>query len=99
MTAQANFPGELRNQNSGPAPFRYLLPSGRSHRAQVVPDHLVSEPETLTIGGVEFVVIPITGGETRDGLIIHLPGREVVFTGDMSMPYLGAPFFAEGSCV
>ncbi len=27
----------------------------------------------------------------------HFPDREVVFTGDMSMPYLGAPFFAEGS--
>jgi len=97
VIAQANFPGELRNQNSGPAPFRYLLPGGRSHRAQVVPDHLVSKPETLAIGGVEFVLIPIAGGETHDGLIIHLPDREVVFTGDMSMPYLGAPFFAEGS--
>jgi len=41
MIAQANFPGELRNQNSGPAPFRYLLPGGRSHRAQVAVDNLV----------------------------------------------------------
>jgi glyoxylase-like metal-dependent hydrolase (beta-lactamase superfamily II) len=97
VIAQANFPGELQNQNSGPAPFRYLLPRGRSHRAQVVVDQLVSEPEKLTSGGVEFVLIPIAGGETDDGLIIHLPDRELVFTGDMSMPYLGAPFFAEGS--
>jgi glyoxylase-like metal-dependent hydrolase (beta-lactamase superfamily II) len=97
VIAQANFPGELRNQNSGPAPFRYLLPGGRSHRAQVAADHLVSGPETLTIGGADFVLIPIAGGETHDGLIIHLPDREVMFTGDMSMPYLGAPFFAEGS--
>lgn len=97
VIAQANFPEELQNQNSGPAPFRYLLPGGRSHRAQVTPDHLVSETEKLTIGGVEFVLIPIAGGETHDGLIVHLPDREVVFTGDMSMPYLGAPFFAEGS--
>ncbi len=97
VIAQAHFPGELRNQNSGPAPFRYLLPGGRSHRAQVIPDHLVSEPETLAIGGVDFALIPIAGGETHDGLIIHLPDRDVVFTGDMNMPYLGAPFFAEGS--
>ena len=97
VIAQANFPGELRNQNSGPAPFRYLLPGGRRHRAQVAVDHLVSEPETLTIGGVAFMLIPIAGGETHDGLIIHLPDRDVVFTGDMTMPYLGAPFFAEGS--
>ncbi len=97
VIAQANFPDELRQQNDGPAPFRYLLPDGRSHRAQVVPDQLVSEPEKLTVGGVEFLLIPIAGGETHDGLIIALPDREVVFAGDMSMPYLGAPFFAEGS--
>jgi glyoxylase-like metal-dependent hydrolase (beta-lactamase superfamily II) len=97
VIAQANFPDELGHQNSGPPPFRYLLPSGGAHRTQVVPDQLVSEPEKLTAGGVDFMLIPIAGGETHDGLIIHLPGREVVFTGDMNMPYLGAPFFAEGS--
>ncbi|WP_214322707.1 MBL fold metallo-hydrolase [Nonomuraea sediminis] len=97
VIAQANFPDELRLQNSGPEPFRYFLPGGRSHRVQAVPDQLVSEPEKLTVGGVEFVLIPIAGGETHDGLIVHVPDREVVFTGDMSMPYLGAPFFAEGS--
>jgi hypothetical protein len=46
----------------------------------------VSEPEKLTVGGVEFGLIPIAWGETHDGLIIALPDREVVFTGDMSMP-------------
>jgi glyoxylase-like metal-dependent hydrolase (beta-lactamase superfamily II) len=97
VIAQANFPDELRHQNSGPPPFRYLLPSDGSHRIQVLPDQLVSEPEKLTVGGAEFVLIPIAGGETHDGLIVHLPSREVVFTGDMNMPYLGAPFFAEGS--
>jgi glyoxylase-like metal-dependent hydrolase (beta-lactamase superfamily II) len=97
VIAQANFPDELHHQNSSPPPFPYLLPPGRSHRAQARPDQLVRQPEKLTIGGMEFALIPIAGGETHDGLIIHLPGREVVFTGDMNMPYLGAPFFAEGS--
>jgi len=97
VIAQANFPDELHHQNSGPPPFPYFLPAGRSHRAQARPDQLVSQSEKLTIGGVEFALIPIAGGETHDGLIIHLPGREIVFTGDMNMPYLGAPFFAEGS--
>jgi glyoxylase-like metal-dependent hydrolase (beta-lactamase superfamily II) len=97
VIAQANFPSELLSQNAGAAPFRYLLPGGRSHRVEVTADHLVSEPETLITGGVEFVLIPVAGGETHDGLIIGLPDRKVVFAGDMSMPYLGAPFFAEGS--
>src|SRR5205823_5529469 len=39
----------------------------------------------------------IRGGETEDGLLVHLPARGLVFTGDMLMPYLGAPFVPEGS--
>jgi glyoxylase-like metal-dependent hydrolase (beta-lactamase superfamily II) len=97
VIAQAHFPDELRLENSGPPAFRYLLPGGQRRRIEVVPDHLVSEPEKLIVGGTEFTLIPIAGGETHDGLIVHLPDREVVFAGDMSMPYLGAPFLAEGS--
>lgn len=97
VIAQANFPDELRMENSGPPPFRYLLPGGQRQRVEVTPDRLVSEPEKLTVGGTEFTLIPIAGGETHDGLIVGVPDREVVFAGDMSMPYLGAPFFAEGS--
>jgi hypothetical protein len=96
--AGATHPSDLGTDvRSGPAPFKYFLPGGRSQRGHASPSRLVSEPEKLTVGGVEFVLIPIAGGETHDGLIIHVPDREVVFTGDMSMPYLGAPFFAEGS--
>jgi glyoxylase-like metal-dependent hydrolase (beta-lactamase superfamily II) len=97
VIAQANFPDELRLENSGPPPFPYLLPGGQRRRVEAAPDHLVSEPQKLTAGGTEFTLIPIGGGETSDGLIVHLPDRDVVFAGDMSMPYLGAPFFAEGS--
>jgi len=97
VIAQANFPDELRIENEGPPPFPYLLPGGERRHIDVAPDRLVSEPGKLTVGGTEFTLIPIAGGETHDGLIVHVPDREVVFTGDMNMPYLGAPFFAEGS--
>jgi hypothetical protein len=36
---------------------------------------------------------PTTGGETSDALMVYLPASG----GDVMMPYLGAPFFAEGS--
>ncbi|MBO0838541.1 MAG: hypothetical protein J2P28_23925, partial [Actinobacteria bacterium] len=49
------------------------------------------------IGGTEFVLYPATGGETGDALMAYLPATGVLFTGDVMMPYLGAPFFAEGS--
>jgi glyoxylase-like metal-dependent hydrolase (beta-lactamase superfamily II) len=97
VIAQANFPDELRLQDSAPPPFPYLMPSDHDHRAHVEPDRLVAQPDKLTIGGVDLELLPIAGGETHDGLLVHLPGKGVVFTGDMSMPYLGAPFFSEGS--
>ncbi|GAA4210765.1 MBL fold metallo-hydrolase [Microbispora amethystogenes] len=97
VIAQANFPHELALQNSGPPPLGYYLPRGHDRRSQVEPDRLVQDVEKLTIGGVDFTLIPIPGGETEDGLVIHLPSLEVAFTGDMCMPYLGAPTLAEGS--
>ncbi|MCX5233323.1 MBL fold metallo-hydrolase [Streptomyces sp. NBC_00233] len=97
VIAQAHFPHEVALQNSGPPPLGYYLPRGETRRGEVTPDRLVESRESLTIGGVEFVLIPIAGGETEDGLVIHVPSRDVVFTGDMCMPYLGSPTLAEGS--
>jgi hypothetical protein len=36
-------------------------------------------------------------GETGDALMVYLPDSGLLFTGDVMMPYLGAPFSAEGS--
>src|SRR4030095_1466641 len=69
--------------------------SGR--RYHVRPHHLVREPEALTAGGTRFVLYPAHGGETADALLIHVPERGALFVGDAFMPYLGAPFVAEGS--
>lgn len=97
VIAQAAFPDELALQAASPPPFPYLLPADQDRRPHAVPDRLVDRPETLTVGGTRFTLIPVGGGETRDGLLVHLPDEGVVFTGDVCMPYLGAPFFAEGS--
>ena len=43
------------------------------------------------------VLYPTAGGETGDALMVYLPASGLLFTGDVMMPYLGAPFFAEGS--
>jgi len=77
--------------------FRYFFGAeGRRHYA-LVPDRLVSQRETLRVGGTEFVLYPVRGGETADALLIHLPASGVLFVGDVFMPYLGAPFLPEGS--
>jgi hypothetical protein len=50
----------------------------------------------VKIGGTRIELIPVQGGETRDGMFIHLPDLSVMFVGDFIMPYLGAPFSQEG---
>ena len=63
------------------------------------PDRLISKRTSVVIGGTEFVLIPVRGGERPDALMMHLPASWLLFAGDVMMPYLdlGAPFTAEGS--
>ena len=105
VIAQAGFPAELQRQHANVFPFRSFTGSGAGFGghdaaagpAEIAVDQLVSEPTALSIGGTDFVLYPTTGGETSDALMVHLPASGVLFTGDVMMPYLGAPFFAEGS--
>ena len=58
---------------------------------------MINEQTSLSVGDTEFVLIPVRGGETPDALMVYLPAGRVLFAGDVLMPYLGVPFFAEGS--
>ena len=98
VIAQAAFADELRIVNGAGVPFKYFFgAAGSGRRYDVRPSHLVRAPETLTVGGTRFVLYPARGGETADALLIQVPDRGVLFVGDAFMPYLGAPFVAEGS--
>ena len=97
MIAQARFADELRIVNDTGVPFRYFFGGEARQRYDVAPDQLIGAREILTVGGTEFVLYPVRGGETADALLIHLPGTGVLFVGDAFMPYLGAPFLPEGS--
>ena len=97
VIAQANFSDELRLANSRPLPWTGFFGAEAARHFEATPDRLVSARETVTVGGVEFVLHPVSGGETSDGLLIELPSQGVVFAGDVMMPYLGAPFLPEGS--
>jgi glyoxylase-like metal-dependent hydrolase (beta-lactamase superfamily II) len=61
------------------------------------PTRTISARTTLRYGETEFDLIPVRGGETDDALLVRLPASGLVFVGDAFMPYLGAPFVAEGS--
>ncbi len=104
LLAQSGFPAELRQQHANVFPFRYFTgnSAGRGGAATVRPaeiavDQLIAEPTSVSIGGTDFVLYPTSGGETGDALMVYLPASGVLFAGDVMMPYLGAPFFAEGS--
>jgi glyoxylase-like metal-dependent hydrolase (beta-lactamase superfamily II) len=97
VITSAGFPAEAERQRRWNIPFRNFTGTDASPAADVEPDRLISEQTSLVIGGTEFVLIPVRGGETPGALMVHLPASGLLFTGDVMMPYLGAPFAAEGS--
>jgi glyoxylase-like metal-dependent hydrolase (beta-lactamase superfamily II) len=97
VIASAGFPGEAERQRHWRIPFRNFTGTAATPASDVTPDQLISEQTSVVIGDTEFVLIPVRGGETPDALMVHLPASGLLFTGDVMMPYLGAPFTAEGS--
>jgi glyoxylase-like metal-dependent hydrolase (beta-lactamase superfamily II) len=105
VIAQANFPSELERQHANVLPFRSFIGEGAGFGGgdpdvtppEIAVRQLITERTEVTIGGTQFVLYPTSGGETGDALMVYLPASGVLFTGDVMMPYLGAPFFAEGS--
>lgn len=105
VIAQAGFPAELQRQHAASFPFRYFTGNGAGFghgEANAKPDgitahQLIADITPLSIGGTDFVLYPTTGGETSDALMVYLPASGVLLAGDVMMPYVGAPFFAEGS--
>jgi glyoxylase-like metal-dependent hydrolase (beta-lactamase superfamily II) len=105
VIAQAGFTAELQRQRGNVFPFRYFTGDGAGFGEKdgqpaigsLAVDQPVAGVTSLSVGGTQFVLYPTTGGETSDALMVYLPASGVLFTGDVMMPYLGAPFFAEGS--
>jgi glyoxylase-like metal-dependent hydrolase (beta-lactamase superfamily II) len=97
VIAQAGFPAGLEREQGARPRFRYFAGAAEDAPPAVVPDLLIGEPTSLTIGGIEFALQPTPGGETSDALMVYLPASGVLFAGDVMMPYLGQPFTDEGS--
>jgi glyoxylase-like metal-dependent hydrolase (beta-lactamase superfamily II) len=98
--ASENYQNELSIVLNAPGPMgqrffgnRFSMEDVRSFK----PDITIERQTEVRIGGTRIEFIPVKGGETQDGLFIHLPELGVMFVGDFIMPYLGAPFVEEGS--
>jgi glyoxylase-like metal-dependent hydrolase (beta-lactamase superfamily II) len=97
VIADAGFGDEQRKQENNHFPFRTFAGEKGVGGKPADPDQLVRDRTELRIGGTDLVLLPTPGGETTGALMVYLPANGLLFTGDVMMPYLGAPFFAEGS--
>ncbi len=96
VIAQAGFARELERSRAYSPPFRDFFGTG-TMKLDAKPDRLISAPEALTDGDLDLQLIPAKSGETDDALFIQDRKHGLLFVGDAFMPYLGAPFVAEGS--
>jgi glyoxylase-like metal-dependent hydrolase (beta-lactamase superfamily II) len=97
--ARNNFQEELTRDLNQPGGFDKQFFGERFSIENVStfkPDVTIDRPTELKVGGTRIELIPVQGGETHDAMFIHLPDQGVLFVGDFIMPYVGAPFVAEG---
>ena len=64
--------------------------------SEYAPDLAIGDLTEVTIGGTMFELVPVTGGETKDALLIHAPTLGTLFMGDALMPFYGEPWVEEG---
>jgi glyoxylase-like metal-dependent hydrolase (beta-lactamase superfamily II) len=97
VIASARYEETLRTENERAIPYAFFYGLNGKRSYALHPTHVVKEKESMSIGGVDFVLHPVSGGETSDALMIELPVSGTLIAGDVFMPYLGGPFFNEGS--
>lgn len=98
VIASEHYEKELHVLNSNPLPFKYVfgenIQQGNYH---FKPDRLIGKTEMFTLADLQLQIIPVSGGETLDALMVHHPESGIVIVGDVLMPYFGAPWASEGS--
>lgn len=56
-------------------------------------DRWIDGPTRLTLGGVEFVLVPVGPAHTPEDLVVHVPGKRLLFAGDLvfrgRVPFVG----------
>lgn len=97
--ARDNYREELSRSEAVPMPYSYFF--GSDFRMEFIsdfrPEATIAARRKVRVGGTVFDLVPVPGGETNDGMFIHMPEHGVLFVGDFIMPYMGAPFLEEGN--
>jgi glyoxylase-like metal-dependent hydrolase (beta-lactamase superfamily II) len=96
IIAQGMFPRVLARSRRLELPIHDFFGDDKPN-LDVTPDRLVTANESIVEGGIDLTLIPAPRGETEDALFVLDNKHGILFVGDAFMPYLGAPFVAEGS--
>jgi len=96
VIARAGFDDELARSRNYPSPFKDFFGAGTMKLA-VTADRLIAAPESIVDGDLDLTLLPAPSGETPDALFVRDNKHDLLFVGDVFMPYIGAPFVAEGS--
>lgn len=73
----------------GIAAVRAALPDADITQGQPRPTLEVAEAHPLRVAGLDLELLPFTGGETRDSLVVWWPERRTAFTGNLFGPLFG----------
>jgi glyoxylase-like metal-dependent hydrolase (beta-lactamase superfamily II) len=96
VIARAGFADEVERSRNYQIPFRDFFGTGTMKLA-VQADREITAPESIRDGDLDLTLLPASSGETPDALFVRDNRHDLLFVGDAFMPYLGAPFVAEGS--
>jgi glyoxylase-like metal-dependent hydrolase (beta-lactamase superfamily II) len=96
VIARTGFADELTRSRNYSAPFHDFFGTG-TMKLDARPDREIAAPESIVDGDLQLELLPAMSGETPDALFVHDQTHNLLFVGDSFMPYLGAPFVAEGS--
>jgi len=78
------FPNEVQSLNEADAAA--MAAGMQSVYTTVTPDVAVDDVHRFSLGGVDFEVIALPGGETLDSLAVWLPQQRILFTGNAMGP-------------
>lgn len=95
--ASERFPPISSASKKAQNPFRTSFWGRQPITLDVKVDRPVATETVLELGSLSLTPVPGPSGETDDALYVFDRAYELLFVGDAFMPYVGAPFVAEGS--
>jgi glyoxylase-like metal-dependent hydrolase (beta-lactamase superfamily II) len=89
IIAHENTKAEIRASAADPNGGPVFRPLYRAIAAGFLPTRTLSGTESMTLDGVQFVLIHVSPAHTSGDLIVYLPAKKIVFAGDILLTNTG----------